>query len=932
MFNRYSYGAVALFATTALTQPWAAEAQDQSAPPASQDAPEEADRVLGPVVVRGQFIPDEKRETSEVSSLVDAGDFALRGDSDVASALRRVTGVSIDSGGKFVYVRGLNERYSSSLLNGSVIPSPEPLKKVAPLDLFPTSVLESTLVQKTFSPEQPGEFAGGVIDIRTRALPDNNFFDIGFSISANSETTFDDGLLHDGSDSDFFGYDDGTRDLPAGLEGVLSQGGFNALSLSERNAFSSQLTQDASLLVVQEGAVPANWSTDLSVGRRYDVNEDLSVGFLGALSYSNDYSSREADRGIGEAVWNNTTLEFENLRALSNFNRRVTTNTVGANAYGSVGFDILDNHELKFVAFGTRSTDKKTESETGFSQDESNLLNERVEWIERQLWTTQVQGEHIFPDLLDLEIDWRASYSEANRDAPYQVFTQYEQSNNGTPIIREIAPGSSIEFSEIDDDATDFGIDAMLPLYLGDVDIELKAGYAYTEKDREADSNTFILQDALEENFRVDSAYRLYFDDGTQAFQNGRSNNSPAFYVATQEIDAGYVGIDAQLTPFMRIAAGARYEDFIQAIETRVARNGNGIITPPLEESSWLPAATLTWNFADDLQLRVGYSETVNRPQFREVGPSLFTNTDTNEQFIGNPFLEITDITNYDARLEWYFGREQFLTAGVFYKELEKPIEAINVGSGESRLVSFANIKAAEIQGFELEYQQGIPLHEWLGAGVFENKDFSITTNYTYSDSEIDASDPILVLDQTAIPNLGNLLSSNDGTILVDLYTDIPGQTGIFVGPAGFSNPEDLSAVDFANNFFRAVTERESDFDPNRQLQGLSQHLFNLQFGYRDDQADADVNVLVNFQSERIRSVETINDNSPAIVEEPPITLDFVYRKGFILGEGDYNFSIKVQNILNSEYKAFQEANGVEVPVDVYDPGTSFSISLKRAF
>ena len=928
MFNRYSYGAVVLLATTALTQPWAAEAQETDAPPAT----EEADRVLGPVVVRGAFIPDEKRETSEVSSLVDAGDFAIRGDSDVAAALRRVTGVSIDSAGKFVYVRGLNERYSSSLLNGSVIPSPEPLRKVAPLDLFPTSVLQSTLVQKTFSPEQPGEFAGGVIDIRTRAVPDDNFFEIGISGSANTETSFQDGLLHDGGDNDFFGYDDGTRDLPSGLEGVLTAGTFNSLPLTERNAFSSQLTNNPQTLVVQEGAVPPNWGADLSVGRRYDVNDDLSVGFLGALSYSNDYSSRTADRGIGEAVFNQTTESFENLRALSRFTRDVTTNTVGVNAFGSVGFDILDNHELKFVGFATRSTDKKTESETGFSNDEQNLLNERVEWIERQLWTTQVQGEHVFPALLDLEIDWRASYSEANRDAPFQVFTQYEQANNGTPIVREIAPGSSIEFSEIADDSTDFGVDAVLPLLLGDIEVDLKAGYAYTEKDRESESNTFILQDALADGFRVDTAYRLYFEDGTQAFQLGRSSNAPAFYVATQEIDAGYFGIDAQLTPFLRIAAGARYEDFIQAIETRVARGGDGIITPPIEEASWLPAGTLTWNFADDLQLRLGYSETVNRPQFREVGPSLFTNTDTNEQFIGNPFLEITEITNIDGRLEWYFGRDQFVTAGLFFKDMDAPIEAINVGSGESRLVSFANIKAAEIQGFELEYQQNIPLQDWFGLGFLEDKDFAITTNYTYSDSEIDASDPILVLDQTAIPNLGNLIAANDGTILVEIYEDIPGQNGIFVGPAGIENPENLSAVDFANNFFRAVTPRESDFDPNRQLQGLSQHLFNLQFGYRDDLADADVNFLLNFQSERIRSVETINDNSPAIIEEPPITLDFVYRKGFEVQGGSYKFGFRVQNILNSEYKAFQEAGGTEVAVDVYDPGTTFSLSLSREF
>lgn len=930
MFQLNSRSAAALLASSALAQPLVAHAQEVDTPPASESQASEDDRVLGPVIVRGQFIPDEKRETSEVASLIDASDFALRGDSDVAGALRRVTGVSIDTGGKFVYVRGLNERYSSSLLNGSILPSPEPLRKVAPLDLFPTSVLESTLVQKTFSPERPGEFAGGVIDIRTRALPLENFLNLGASLSGDSETTFNEGLLHDGSGSDVLGYDSGTRDLPPGLSAVLADGSYNQLPLVERNAFSRLLTDDPSTLVVQStDVIEPEFGIDASGGRRIDVNDDLSIGVLAALSYSNDWSTREAQRGIGEAVFDLETGDFRNLRALSGFDRQVTTNTIGATGFASVGFDILDNHELKFLAFGTRSTDKQTQSETGFSNDESGLLLERLEWVERQLWTTQAQGEHIFDGLLGLEVGWRGSYSEASRDAPFQVFTSYEAPRPGS---LEVVAGSSIEFSEIADDSTDFGVDAVLPLFFGDVEIELKAGYAYTEKTREAESNTFILQDTLAEDVRVDAAYQTYFRSGAQAFQNGRSNNSPAFYVAIQEIDAGYAGIDAQLTPFLRVAVGARYEDFIQAIETRSARNGSGIITPPLEEETWLPAGTLTWNFADDVQFRLGYSETVNRPQFREVGPSLFTNTETNEQFIGNPFLETADITNYDARLEWYFARDQFITLGAFYKELERPIEAINVGSGESRLVSFANIAAAEVIGFEFEYQQVLPLHEWFGLGVLANKEFSVTTNYTFSDSEIDAGDTILVLDQTAIPNLGSLIGAAEETILVEIYRDIPGRPGVFVGPAGIANPEDLSIQVFSQNFFTAVTERASDFDPDRQLQGLSQHLFNFQFGYRDEEADADLNLLLNFQSERIRSVETITDNSPAIIEEPPITVDLVYQKGLSIFGGNLSLGLKVQNIFNSEYKAFQEADGVEIPVDVYDPGTAFSVSLSKEF
>ncbi|NBC20678.1 MAG: outer membrane beta-barrel protein [Alphaproteobacteria bacterium] len=918
MFIRFSYGAVALFATTALTQDLTAYAQD--ADPAETTQQAEEDRVLGPVVVRGQFIPDEKRDTSEVASLVDSEDFAVRGDSDVAAALRRATGVSLDTGGKFVFVRGLNERYTNSMLNGSVIPSPEPLRKVAPLDLFPTSVLESTLVQKTFSPDMSAEFGGGVLDIRTRAVPDRNFFEIGVSGGGDTETAFEDGFLHDGSDTDYFGYDDGARDLPAGLGAALANGTFNSFDV-DGNAISQALTDDPGLLVVQEGVVGPDFGIDASLGRRLDVNDALSVGFLGALSYSNEWSTKDGVQGIGEAAL--TAGEpGGTVNTLSRFERRSTTNEIGVNGLASVGFDILDNHELKFLAFGTRSTDKETEVREGFTNDE-DVRNEDLEWVERQLWTTQAQGSHFFDALLGLEIDWRASYSQADRDAPFSVRNSYERGADDNFVLRN---RSGIEFSDLEDETTDWGFDGLLPLMLGEREFNVKFGYAYTEKDRETQNDFLVLQSvgADAQGLRVDAAYQQILSDGFSRLQNTRSTQSPAFYIATQEVDAGYVGIDAQLTDFVRLALGGRYEDFIQVIETRTASNTPGVITPPLEDDQFFPAATVTWTLPgvlEDWQLRAGYSETVNRPQFREVGPSRFTNTETNEQFLGNPFLESTDITNYDARLEWYFGRDEFLTLGVFAKELDNPIEAFNVGSGESRLVTFVNIDSADVTGAEFEFQKAIPLDEWTGWDWLDSKDFRVTTNYTFTDSEISASSDATFLDQRAAGELAGFVGDVAQTTLVTLETDSNGQTVLV--PAGGS--ADVNGID-------AVVSRPVDFRAGRQLQGQSEHLFNFQFGYSDNDARSDLNFLVNFQSERIRSVESFTSDSPAILERPPVSVDVVYKKQFDFYEGEYEFGLKVQNIFGDGYEAVQESGGASIDVDTYDLGPSASVSLKRRF
>ena len=917
MLYRLSYGVMALLASSALTQVSTAYAQENETPEATVDAAAQGDdeRVMSTIVVRGEFIPDEKRETAEVASLLDAEDFSLRGDSDVAAALRRATGVSI-ADGRFVIVRGLNERYSSSTLNGSVLPSPEPLRKVTPLDLFPTAVLESTLVQKTFSPNQSAEFGGGSIDIRTKRVPTENFFEIGVSGSGNSITAFNDGLLYDGGDTDYLGFDDGTRDLPNGLGEAFANG---AYASSERNAFSRELTENSSLLVVQEGIVSPDIGIDATLGQRFDINEAISIGLLGTLAYSNEWNTKEGVQGIGEAQLEQGQ-EDGPARTLSKFDRFGTTNTIGLNGLGSIGVDLFDYHSINLLGFATRSTDKEVEVQEGFSNDNRGLRRETIEWVERELWTTQVQGEHVFPTLMDLELDWRHSYSQAKRDAPYQFTTQY-QADEDTGEFR-LFLDNSVEFSEIDDETTDFGFDANLPFFIGNLEMAVKAGYAYTEKDRESQGDFLIIQGFEREcrELRIDYAYRCEFAD-TDAFQNVRSAQSPAFYIATQETDAGYVQFDGQLTNFIRISLGGRYEDFIQAVETRTARNLPGLITPPLEQSEFYPAGTLTWNFADDLQLRVGYSETVTRPQFREVGPSRFTNTATNEQFIGNPFLETTNVTNYDARLEWYFGRDQFLTLGVFKKELENPIEAFNVGSGESRLVTFVNIDAADVEGFEGEFQYTIPL-DAIPAKWFQTKDFQITTNYTYTDSSISASSPVEFLDQTAAARLAGIVSDLTESSLITRQA-----------------LEDQSAL----------VSRAPDFNLSRQLQGQSEHMYNLQLGYTDFDSESSLNLLLNWQSERIRSVESFTSDSPAIIEQPPMLLDLVYKRDFAFLGGDYSFGFKIKNILGDNYVAFQEGGEIDevdpntgqltgnkitprVDVDVYELGTAYSISLSRKF
>ena len=844
-------------------------AQDDTQP-ADPATPVETEARQETIVVRGAFIPDEKRSTSEVSSLIDEGDFSLQGDGDAAAALARVAGIATAED-EFIYVRGLNERYSTALLNGSPLPSPAPLRRVVPLNLFPTSALKSVLVQKTYSPNLPGEFGGGVVDLRTKTVPDEGFFTVGVKAAADSEITLKNGLMYDGSDTDWTGFDDGTRDRPSLADGLTPD-------------FGRQLTDNSSLLVMQEGEVAPNFSVDLSGGDRYDLSDDVSMGVIAAAGYSNSWKRKQGRRGYAFS-------SGEGLGQFYDQERLSTENTIDLNGLMTVGFELFSDHEIKFTGLVTRSTEKEARIISGENEESVEERVDALEWFEQQLWTTQVQGEHFFPQLHDLKVNWRGSYSEALRDAPYQLSNIYIV-RNGVTRLSSSSAANRFQFSRVDDDTTDFGIDAELPFAIdGDCtyfcETDLKFGYGYVENDRAARSFIYDIggvggTDGLS---RLDYIYDSLFRSGQGSVTAIAGEQFPEFYLATLEIDAAYVGIDTQLTPYMRAAIGVRYEDAIQAVDTQVIGGdlADNTVEGVIDETDWFPAVTLTWNPIEDLQVRGGYSETLTRPQFRELAPAVFVNTETDANFFGNPYLVNASIKNYDLRAEYYFARDQFMTLGLFYKDLTNPIEEILVPA-ETLQTTFINAPAAEMYGFEVEYEQMLPMERWTGLGFFDARDLQIKANYTWSDSKISA----------------------DGEVAFNVGTNL--------------NP------------VRGTTAAAGRIEDGRRMQGQSEHIVNLQVGLLNEDAQSELNVLVNYVSERIRSGEVLARNLPAIMEEPPMTVDLVWNKRFQAGTGQYEFSLNIENILQEDYEAYQERGGDRVDVDTYDQGTIISVGLKRMF
>lgn len=883
-----SAGALASFALTA-----GAFAQD--------DAPVESDDRL---VVRGVNIPDEKRETSEISAVLDAEDFSLTGDADAAAALQRVTGLSL-SRGRFVIVRGLNERYTSATINGSPLPSPEPLRRVAPLDLFPTNVLDSVLVQKTYSPEYTLEFGGGLVDLRTRRLPNERFLELNASANYNTEISGDDDvLIYDGGDADVLGYDDDTRDLPAALDATFYAGQLNGLSGDEQRQAAFDLA-DPSLWVLQRGPVAPGFGFELNAGDRFDVSDSLSIGVTTALSYDNDWSARD---GFRSDVTDNGSV-------VSEFDRERASNEIKSSAFGSVGFDVLDSHEVGIVGLLTRSTDRSVERRSNFSDASIDEAQEDItQYFERQAWITQISGESNFyfdlPVIKGLDVNWRASYGEATRDAPYDTSVVYEPTSGGLGVVD--AGNINVGFGVLDDTTTDSGVDLVVPVELGPIFGDLKGGYAYRKSTRSSIDRLYTMEGTP--SAFPDRRIDVLIPEASLSLREVESDLFVEAFEGLLELDAFYASADLQLNDFIRAQFGVRYEDSIQLGDTfsrsqygqaafentnfgpSSAETGStlpGVTEQGISSEYLLPAATVTWNFAADQQVRLAYSQTVTRPQFRESSPQVFLNNLTLFDSRGNPFLTNAELTNYDIRYEWYFAREQFLTFGLFYKEVDNAIVEYDATVGDDIFIGFVNAPTAVLRGVEVEFEKEIT--DWLAIGPakdwFSDSEFTITSNYTFTSSDV----------------------SNAGDVVV------PGRL-------------DTSTGIVARDVFAASVFIADD----AELQGQSEHIFNLQLGYENFATRSTARLLLNYNSDRVFAYQASSGNRPVTYEDPPLLLDLRFKQGFDVVDREFELAFTLRNLLGEEFRLYRDVafGGVasEATFDQYDLGQSVSVSLSAKF
>ncbi len=886
----------ALVAPAALAQDTGAPAPD--APPVATEAPlteetaaqdDEADVSIPggadqEIVVTGRFTPNVVRATPEVVSVLSSADIARTGEGDIAGSLQRVTGLSVVGGG-FVYVRGLGDRYSLALLNGSPLPSPEPLKRVVPLDIFPSNVIDSTLVQKSYSANFPGEFGGGVINLTTKAIPREPFITFSGGIGWDSETTNQLGYTYYGSDTDGTGFDDGSRDVPSLLKAAFASGKpiLEGADFTQEDLefIQMELVNSDTTLLQQNDHIPINWSAGITGGTMIPI-ADGELGIIATAGISNKWRTRD-------------TLQQTSLNQdlsgdpQTSYNRVITDNRIVVNALLGLGLEIGD-HKFRWTNLYIRDTLKQARLGLGTdrNQSERDILKQDTAWYERQLINTQFVGELHFDRL---KVDLRGAYANSQREAPYERGFTYvrtnlpaEQDPTGNKFVNDLGGNrgdATIAFSDLNEDLWSGGVDLSYELA---PQITATVGYAYTDTRRTAvrrafqfrGSNLPVAVTQLRPDYLLsDASIQLYditlvetsAQDGTAAFDAGLTTH------------AGYAQLQAEIVSGMNVNVGVRYEDGKQTVVPidLFGTGGSAIVQTNLKNDYWLPAVTLTWEVAPDMQLRLNASNTIARPQFRELIAQIYQDPESNRQFRGNPSLTDSELWNAELRYEWYFAKDQRFTVAGFFKKIENPIEAYTSLSTDSVAnTSFANAPKALLYGGEVEVQKYFALDTLSDSAFWASRRLVLIGNYTYTQSEIQ-------------------VGAGDTTVINGVTQD-------------------------ARNFF---------FDGS-PLTGQSDHLVNVQIGLEDQDNLSQQTLLLTYASPRVTSRGP--SGQPDIREKPGISLDFVARQGISLLNKEIELKFEARNLTGRNYEEVQQAGDNRIFLNRYKLGRTFSLSASLKF
>ncbi|MFC3094370.1 TonB-dependent receptor [Alteromonas sediminis] len=845
-------------------------------------------------------VVEERKNQAFVADILGAEQLSRTGDSDAASALRRVTGLTLVDG-KFIYVRGLGERYSSARLNGAAIPSPDLTRNVIPLDIIPASIIESLSVQKAFSPSMPAAFGGGSIDIRTTSVPSD--FVAGVEIGAGYDTS--------ASDGNTFNVDKGG--IPSILQEAIPRyrGDFSINGIVDRLKLQSNENETAGeqartlnrqLLLrlprdfgVKNESLDPNYGGQAYIGNSFE--EDLfggTIGFLASVSYDQDSDFAERRTAVlsqDAAEDCSTQLVTAEDAASSCYNTvtdsEITTINERLNGVFNLGYR-WNAHELTLNNLYLEDNEEESDigslqspaGSTVFSIPGSGRANATQQFVyeERSLQVTQFLGKHTFLELGGIGVDWQYTRSKAKTDIPtdatFRFIDSYDQQGN---YIGSSVSGDNnraiYSYTNMDDRLNSYGGNMSFPFMLKGMDIELKAGFDVYDRARYYTTSSFQVSNLgstpinandgssdplLNNTFLTDD---LILNSNLTLLFNEPEIPDADDYTAAQKVEAGYGAFDVFLNNNWRLSGGLRWEQFSQVSigtssliftpeDLNLIYSEQRIEEGSVQEDDLFPSLALTFLSDDNYQVRASYGETIVRPDLREVVPVTYFDPLTDVRTFGRVGLLSSPIKNYDLRYEYYGANGDNYSIAAFYKDIDAPIETVLRIGDEDYSATFINGETAEVYGVEVE---------WLHDLTYLAQGFFTSGNITLSDSEA-------VIDPALAGNLTN---------------------------------------------------------PTKRMTGHSQYVVNLQLSYDSSNGEHSASLVYNVFGERILAAG-LGGREDAF-EQPFHSLDVVYKY-----YPDFNstVSFKVQNLLDES----QEVTQSDIAVRDREEGMSFSVSYQYEF
>ncbi|MCW3108882.1 MAG: TonB-dependent receptor plug [Segetibacter sp.] len=703
---------------------------------------EEVSKKLENVVVRSSGARKEsvnaliayQKNTSTVAQVISAEAIRRSPDKNTGEILKRIPGTSVQEG-KYLVVRGLSDRYNQAMLNGILLSSTEPDRKTFSFDIFPSSMIDNIIINKSFIPELSGEWAGGLVQVNTKDVPSANFLNVQIGTGFNTQTIGKDFYTYKGGKLDWLGIDDGTRGLPAGLPTKTKFSDLGSTK-AEQNAFGRQFENIWSAQKNSSNILPVlNKSFQLSGGFNKPLSKSNKLGAIFALTYNQQNKRTE---------FQNTLYSFQNNVPSVNFdyNNNKYSQDVLWGALGNVTLQLGAKHKISFKNLININSTNYVTNRTGKDFEFNSSLGENIKATELALksntfFNTQISGDHNFP-ALQSKLHWYGSFNILDQYIPDQRRLQYNQDPEtpNAPYIALIATSKTSQksgsryYGFLNDYIYNTGADVATTFKLGDLNQTVKAGYFFQVKDRLFDSRPFAIYIPSGENKTLQTlpADQIF---NPENFGNG-ADNKFAFnelagdrfrYIANTILNAGFLQFDNQFSNKLRATWGVRVEDYDQVIGSLKQSDPRHLHT---RTTDLLPGFNLTYKVTNNANIRLSGSQTVIRPEFRELSDFQFYDFELGATVAGYRGLVRTKVTNADLRYELYPRAGELFTVGVFYKYFKNPIESyFNAVAGGGSSYNFLNADKANGYGAELELRKKLDFTEAL-------RNFTFQTNLSY--------------------------------------------------------------------------------------------------------------------------------------------------------------------------------------------------------